>query len=91
MSEIPDDIRAKAKELGEHLFFSAFDWTVACEDVADLIARALMEERERCAKIADAEASRFNPAYSDYATAYSESAEEIAAAIRSPIQNEDKT
>lgn len=76
MSEIPEDIRAKARSIYET------NWGVE-GGLQGIIARALMEERERCAKIAD---NWPTSAWRRQATS-----DKIAAAIRSPIQNEDKT
>lgn len=49
MSDIPDDIRHTAiraiRDIG---------WSTTYDDEIDIIARAILTERERCAKFADA-------------------------------------
>ena len=74
MSDIPADIRAKAEKLAETVIYSGPGDILA----ADLIAEALMEERERCAKIAEAAGRELEPSF------MADTAWEIAAAIRSP-------
>lgn len=48
-TEIPDDIRAKVDACADWHFHHIPD----VDDLKGLVARALLAERERCAKIAD--------------------------------------
>ena len=83
--DVPDDIREKARELISSLCASAMH----CENCIERIAKALMAERERCAKIAEdwELVERILPLADDShneaaLTGQNEAAERIAIAIR---------
>jgi hypothetical protein len=89
MSDIPEDISRKAREA----FVSGVDYgdSIPVLD-AWRIGRALVaEERERCAKIADAYPGLWEEPDTAASAIRKLASAEIANAIRSPIQNEDKT
>lgn len=74
-TEIPDDIREKARAI-------VYRYPMAERDQLAMVAEALMQERERCAASAkkwlDDGYDPFDPSYSRYL------GEGVAAAIRSP-------
>ncbi|TPN03821.1 hypothetical protein FJ973_29710 [Mesorhizobium sp. B2-1-3] len=77
MTTIPDDIRATARRIAkEAIYNGGVDWA------ADDFAEALMQERERCASIADDIAQKWDIG-SDRSHEF-EACCQIAAAIRSP-------
>ncbi|PAP94006.1 hypothetical protein [Mesorhizobium wenxiniae] len=76
MSEIPEDILKTAAELVE--MQSVWIRDKPHETCAKLIAEALMAERERCAKIAEAAGRELEPSF------VADTAWAIAESIRSP-------
>jgi len=89
MTTIPDDIMKAAREAlakAEEIM----PWIADPDGVkADIIARAILAERERCARVAYArrdewmaQAGARQTPYATYMAARSDAAEDIAAAIR---------
>jgi len=70
MSEIPEDVMAKAEATYSELVAER-GWPTTAVDTVPAIARAIFDERERCAQIADRYAHR-------------DTGREIADAIRTP-------
>lgn len=79
MSEIPDDIRIAAKAAFMHARILS-----VVDDQIDAIARALLAERERCAKIAEEDCRTALAIEHGYQPTWYVRARAIAAAIRNP-------
>lgn len=84
MSEIPEDVKKTAREFLAEAVFAERDYLPLSQgefawwdDAVDAVARAILAERERCAKIAEAE--KDNAPNSIFIQAV---ADVIAAAIR---------
>jgi hypothetical protein len=71
---IPEDVQAKAEEIAQELVDHAFKHgKLVNAYLPDFIARAILAERERCAKVCEAVGSDVDPQLADH----------IAQAIRS--------
>lgn len=82
MSEIPDDVMAKATAVWEETRFSTSSNPMT---FINPVARAILAERERCAKIAEDDDGHFTWSGADKNAAMLQTcAREIAAAIRTP-------
>jgi len=76
---IPEDVQAKAEEIAQELVDHASKHgKLVNAYLPDFIARAILAERERCAKIADEQVGREAYGHAKHA------AVTIAQAIRSP-------
>jgi hypothetical protein len=84
MTDIPEDVMETARE-------AVFDVTQRFDTPGkvDVIARAILAERERCARVADdytADGYDDDPMHGCFGEGYRESALSIAAAIRAGVK-----
>lgn len=83
MSDIPADIMKAARNRVKDIFAYG-EQAAEFLGTVNVVARAIIAEREACAKIADEVSNRYMSGSSDYVFGYADGAEGSAIAIRSP-------